>query len=166
LGLVLIVPTALIITLFYAFESLDLLAKFHMIAVLWFGLLGAYMSRMIAFQRVLTTVDYDTLETDFSVWSTAVRLIVGTLGALLMYFLIVGDLVGGQLFPQWPSEGFIAVMSVQKTATGVAATVVPVLEVVSKEFAQLLIWSTIAGFSERLLPDRFAALEAAAAQKK
>lgn len=164
LGLALIVPTALIIILSFAFENLELLAKFHMIAVLWFGLIGAFMSRMIAFQRVLSIIDYDSLVTDFSFWSTLVRLIIGTLGALMMYFLIIGGIVGGELFPKWSEGELIGKIFVTKPNGTVTSPLVPAMDVLSKEFAKLLIWSTIAGFSERLIPDRFAAMELASTQ--
>ena len=164
LGLALILPTALIIILLFANEAIENLARYHMIAALWFGLIGAFMSRMIAFQRVLSVVDYDSLVTDFSIGSTLVRLIIGTLGALMMYFLIVGELVGGELFPKWSEGQLIGAITVVKPNGSVILHPTSVMDVLSKEFAKLLVWSTIAGFSERLIPNKFAALELTSTQ--
>ena len=33
------------------------------------------------------------------------------------------------------------------------------IRLISKDFAQLLVWSLLAGFSERLIPDRFRSIE-------
>jgi hypothetical protein len=103
-------------------------------------MIGAYLSRMYAFNGAADTLDYDALRSNFPLWSVFVRIILGVIGAILMYLLIIGGLLGGQLFP---SAGMTALW----TATP--------FNMPSPDFAKLLIWSTIAGFSERFIPDQF-----------
>lgn len=165
-------------------ENLESLRAFieslHIVAVVWFGLIGAYLSQMFALHAAMKTIEYDALSTEFNLSAVAFRLMIGALGALLMYFLIVGQFLDGELFPDW-SEGkswiatrpggegasSVSVRGISGGTGGVAATLsaVPARSIgtLSKEFAQLLIWSTIAGFSERLIPDRFAAMARVAA---
>jgi hypothetical protein len=150
-------------------ENLEGLRTFieslHILAVVWFGLIGAYLSQMFALHSVLKTIDYDALATEFNLSAVAFRLMIGALGALLMYFLIVGQFLDGEMFPDW-SEGKSWIVSRPSGETGLTVRgtnspgAVPARSIgtLSKEFAQLLIWSTIAGFSERLIPDRFAAI--------
>jgi hypothetical protein len=110
-------------------------------------MIGAYLSRMYAFQGAADTLDYDALQSNFPLWSVFVRLIMGVIGAILMYLLIIGDLLGGNLFPS-------ATIKELWTATP--------FDMPTPDFAKLLIWSTIAGFSERFIPDQFTNLTAKA----
>ncbi len=106
---------------------------------------------MIAFQSVITSIDYDALITEFSIWNVLIRMIIGTFGSLIVYLLIRGELIGGELFPELPL----------KILADADEQWLP-----SKSFSQLLIWSTVAGFSERLVPDRLNALALSAESKK
>lgn len=165
LGYALILPA--IATLAWLLQKGDirLLDQAHFVLVIWFGMIGAYLSRMIALQRVMTTIDHDTMVTEFSLWTVGVRLIVGTLGALIMYFLIIGNMVGGEIFPSWTATsppqvgGGAAGDGTRPAAEALQLRKDLSYADVSREFAQLMIWSTLAGFSERLIPDRLAAME-------
>jgi hypothetical protein len=159
LGILLVAPVALLLALMAWQRSAEPAAQYHVLAVMWFGLMGAYLSRMIAFQTMLSTIDYDALVTGFSNWSVAVRLIIGVLGSLIMYLLISGNLIGGDLFP--PSDFKALLRSVALTDGGSSTAVFP-----ATDFAKLLIWSTLAGFTERLLPDQFTRLEGVAKDPK
>jgi hypothetical protein len=139
----------------------------HIVAVIWFGVIGAYLSQMFALHAAMRTIEYDALSTEFNVSVVVFRLMIGALGALLMYFLIVGQFLDGQLFPDWADgKSWITTKNVgapiQDVVPGgnrpLATPPSRPIGTLSKEFAQLLIWSTIAGFSERLIPDRFAAM--------
>jgi hypothetical protein len=72
-----------------------------------------------------------------------------------MYLLIHSKLVGGTLFPDienismWRSAG-----------EGKRSLPLP-----SLDFSKLIIWSAIAGFSERLIPDQLIRLETSAKDK-
>jgi hypothetical protein len=52
-------------------------ATMHVAIALYFGVLGAYFSRIIAFQSSLDTLNYDTLVRDYSGWSLITRLLTG-----------------------------------------------------------------------------------------
>lgn len=221
LGIMLLLPTVVVMATLVYQEQISTLAQYHIILVMWFGLLGAYLSRMIAFQSVIDEIRYDALVSGFSVWSVLVRLIVGAMGALIVYLMITGRLVGGDLFPNLTGASFFDQVKVNKkeVADGTLSLVEQVARAIgagpdvgvtgfrsavadtkpatdlmnakeaigaasevgvadlmattadaaavnanmfSAQFAKLLVWATIAGFSERLLPDRLANIEAMA----
>lgn len=128
--------------------------RFHIVVALWFGAIGAYFSRMVAFQSQSSSLGYDDIIVGFSTQSIIVRLIVGMLGSLIVYLMISGQILGGELFPDL---GFKLLLRLEKVsnAQDSATFIFP-----TKDFAKLLIWSTLAGFSERLVPDQFGKLEA------
>jgi len=198
IGIVIVLLTVGGLIAAYVSAQVSLIADYHLLLVLWFGAIGAFLSRIIAFQRALGTLDYDSVMRDYSGWSVALRLIVGVFGALVGYFLIRGQLVGGELFPNNSADGFFELMKTFRagdanvaigaaagaagglaggvpgdtadlvvqtvnlheavTPKGASATIVAF----STDFAKLLVWSVIAGFSERLIPDRLASVETAA----
>ncbi|TAZ68227.1 hypothetical protein [Rhizobium ruizarguesonis] len=127
----------------------DFLARTHLLYAIWCGMLGAYFSRSVSMRSSIATLDYDVLMTDYSRWSVIQRLVIGAIAAFVMYLLIAGNLLAGDLFP----------------ATDFSKPVVnpkpgdPSLAIPSIAFAKLLVWSVIAGFSERLLPDQLSRLE-------
>jgi hypothetical protein len=187
IGIAMVVISVAALIVIYVADWIVQVARYHLLLVLWFGAIGAFLSRIIAFQGALNTLDYDALIRDYSGWSIALRLIVGTIGALVGYFLIWGNLVGGELFPDWTGKGFFVDMSAVKRDLSAAVftpgdvptrgdplNTEPVVRslsemkpaedrvvVFSSDFAKLLVWSTLAGFSERLIPDRLSAVEAA-----
>jgi hypothetical protein len=125
------------------------IAQAHLFYAIWFGVLGAYFSRSVSMRSSIATLDYDLLVSDYSKWSVGQRLIIGGIAALVMYFLIAGRLLAGDLFPM--PEYSNALLDGKSGDTTLA--------IPSAGFAKLLIWSVIAGFSERLLPDQLNRLE-------
>jgi uncharacterized membrane protein (GlpM family) len=121
--------------------------------VLYFGILGAYFSRIIGFQSSLDRLDYDILVRDYSGWSLTIRLLTGLIGALLVYMLINSQLLGGTLFP---APGKIVMWQTEGDST---------LPLPSLDFSKLIIWGVIAGFSERFIPDQLTRLETSARDK-
>lgn len=125
------------------------IAQTHLLYAIWSGALGAYFSRSVSMRGSIATLDYDLLMTDYSKWSIIQRLIIGAIAALVMYFLIAGHFLAGDLFPATDySKPLVNPMPDDASVT-----------LPSMGFAKLLIWSVIAGFSERLLPDQLARLE-------
>jgi hypothetical protein len=182
-GFVILGLTALGFAALFATKSLNLLGQYHVLAVLWAGLIGAYFSRIIAFQRAQAVIDSDELSKHYSWPITGVRLVIGAMGALTMYFLIMGRLVGGDFFPEIQTNNMIVTGytdCVEKNppvepADRQTATTEPMnlaesrcrdaipeitMQLVSTELAQLLVWSLVAGFSERLIPERLSTLSA------
>jgi hypothetical protein len=132
------------------------LVKFNLIVTTFFGFLGAYLSRLIAFQNTAVTLSVDDLENGYSWHFLMVRLLVGGLSSVILYFVISGHLIGGELFPapdDGASGGFGSLWTVHNGAG------MP-YEGPSANFAKLIVWCFIAGFSERFLPDSLSALEA------
>lgn len=129
--------------------------RLHAVTAIYFGILGAYFSRMIAFQSNVATLDYDILEQDFANWSILVRMLIGAIGAVIFYLLLVSQLLGGDIFPGKDGK-FVATFLMGQVT----------YHLPSVEFAKLLVWSFIAGFSERLLPDQLSRLDTAAQAKK
>ena len=183
-GFIVLLLTAVGFALLFATRNLEELGKYHVLAVMWAGLIGAYFSRIIAFQRAQSVIDNDELVKHYSWPITAVRLVIGAMGALMMYFLIKGNLVGGAFFPQILADNLIVTVysdCVEKLgdAGGISGpgtgpvTSPPIrctpetatikVQLISTEMAQLLVWSLVAGFSERLIPERLSNLAAGAA---
>ncbi|TNC49336.1 hypothetical protein FHG66_11435 [Rubellimicrobium rubrum] len=163
-GFALIAPGVVVLVLCYWLGQLGQLGPYHVLAVMWCGVSGAFLSRMILFQKVMATIGVEEITTDFSHFAIVLRLIVGVLGALVMYFLIVGEVVDGDFFPDWNGDADIW----QRYDAGARKFPwqEPGFNIVSAPFAQLLIWSTLAGFSERIIPDRFARMEVAVSQSR
>jgi hypothetical protein len=77
-------------------------------------------------------------------------LIEGMLGAIVLYFLFRANLVSGDLFPKLNSQsGPLSPTADVQALNQLFSEPVPLLLVGAK----LIIWSFIAGFSERLVPD-------------
>lgn len=210
-GVIVVLVTALAFLVLTLANKLDIFAHHSFLLVMWFGMLGAYLSRMIAFQGAFRQLDHSSLRIDFSLMSLGVRLIVGALAALIFYLLILGDLVGGEFFPELAEEPFLVDRDIFREPRGpdgadqvllddegagqpkiegasgsedqllseqagdaIAEASSPTLpepapdtsgdagtterntkiNLFSSAFAKLLIWATLAGFSERLLSDR------------
>ena len=111
-----------------------------------FGALGAIFSRLTTFQARYAAIDYDEAASTFVAQSLNLRQVVGSVGSLIFLFAIFGGLVGGKLFPN--------VAALLQTGSPYSLT---------EEFAKLVVWSFLAGFSERLVPDFLARTEATAA---
>jgi hypothetical protein len=111
-----------------------------------FGALGAIFSRITSFQGRFASLDYDEVASSFVGRSLNLRQAIGAIGALVVYFAIFGELLGGNLFPK----------------------VSKLLENdnhfwISGELAKLIVWSFLSGFSERMVPEFLARTEATAA---
>ena len=106
---------------------------FCMGAAAAFGIVGAFFSRLVSFQSRQQTYGFEALMHNFSLRFVAVRCAVGMFGAIVFYLLMRSGLLGGKLFLEEPMAATV------RNYTG--------------EFAKLLVWSFIAGWSERLVPE-------------
>ena len=114
---------------------------FCVFAAASFGIIGAFFSRLVSFQTRQEIIGFEQLLSNFAIRFVAVRCAVGMFGAIIFFLLMRSGLLGGTLFLQEVE-----------------------LEDPSKltlSFAKLLVWSFIAGWSERLVPE---ALERTAAK--
>lgn len=139
-----------------------------------FGILGAYFSRAIAFQQSLGELTFDTVQQFYLGRVLRMRLLYGMIGAVVFYFIMRGGLIGGTLFPDLQKIGIgeHAVWRIGadgSVRSGPSGSLQPagltILEP-TLDMAKLLVWSFIAGFSERLVPDTLARTEAQATKKE
>jgi hypothetical protein len=99
-----------------------------------------------------------------------VRMMYGMIGAIIFYFMLRANLVAGSIFPDLSKIGIGEQIVWKLTDQGLASvqangTYVPAgLTILAPtlDLAKLLVWSFIAGFSERLVPDSLAQTESRA----
>jgi len=118
---------------------------FGLYTAISFGLLGAFFSRLNSFQSQAATLSYVQIRQIFRASFLIVRLGYGMVGSMILYFMLAGEFLQGNLFPQISGMALYA-----KTVTvwGINfSTFLP-----NAEFAKLVVWAFIGGFSERLIP--------------
>lgn len=128
---------------------------FGFYTALSFGLLGALFSRLNSFQSNVATLTYADIGQTFKLRYLMVRFGFGMVGAAILYFLMAGGFLKGALFPDLHaanfSEHLVKLWGRQYMA------VVP-----DAEFAKLVVWSFIGGFSERFVSSALEKGEASA----
>jgi hypothetical protein len=125
--------------------------SFNLLIAACFGMLGAYFSRMLSFQTKLASIGFDDVM-NLYVWRMlAIRLLFGIIGAIVFYYILYAGFLGGGVFPE------------PKSLEAIAKEHDAVTKLPAGDFAKLLIWFFLSGFSERLVPD---ALERTEAQSK
>ena len=112
-------------------------------AALVYGILGAFFSRLVSFQSRLQTYGFEALLHNFSGKFVAVRCAVGMFGALIIFLLMRSGLLGGSMFVDQEDFALTKAGSIQV-------------------FAKILVWSFVAGWSERLVPETLERTESAA----
>jgi hypothetical protein len=105
------------------------------------GSLGALFSRLVTFQQRYSNLDFDGASSNYVGRVIYIRQAIGAIGALLLYFAVFGKLIGGQLFPE--------VAEILKHGSWL-----------NSDFAKLVVWSFIGGFSEQMVPDFLTRTEA------
>jgi hypothetical protein len=83
----------------------------------------------------------------------------GGLFAIVLYILFAAGLVGGGLFPDLKSVATTAATKISEFASTLHPSTV-------QDWGKLLIWSFIAGFAERFVPDTLDHLIARSEEKK
>lgn len=117
---------------------------FGLYTALSFGLLGALFSRLNSFQSKVADLTYADINQTFKLRYLMVRFGFGMVGAAILYFLMAGGFVQGSLFPNLGATDFIS-RTVTVWSLDLAA-IVP-----NADFAKLVVWSFIGGFSERFV---------------
>jgi hypothetical protein len=106
------------------------------------GLWGAMFSIMIGLRKRLDGGDLDDLKLQYR-WLPA-RMLAGAGSGMLIYLLFASAMIGGDLFPDFHDN---------------AAMMRPDFSASLKLYGKLLLWSVVAGFSERLIPDILTRIE-------
>lgn len=134
-----------------AMQGLSCLTSVHWLVVAYFGVVGAFFSRFGEYRKARYTLGWEDLKAGYSSWVIFGRLMIGAFGAILFFFVMGGNLLAGQLFLTTDFKLWDALPNGSSRPT--------------QDFFRLLVWSTIAGFSERLVPDRFDEIANSAAPK-
>jgi hypothetical protein len=101
------------------------------------GAFGASFSMMISLRQRLADSSFDDLKLNRSLLMVLARVLIGTGAGFLLFFFVKSGLLGGDAFPVLGEEvGHKALESLS-----------------AMDFAKLFIWSFIAGFSEKLIPN-------------
>lgn len=123
----------------------------ELVVVALFGVLGAYFSRVMSFQSKPKLIGFEDV-TNYRLWMLTLRALYGAIGAVVLYFFLRSGIISGHIFPNF-------------AGSGTAASNANFGELASKaDFGKLLVWSFIAGFSERLIPDTLERTESQADQ--
>lgn len=119
----------------------------NLVTVGMFGMMGAFFSRLTSL-NTNSNVDYDQMVLTYRFRNLVLRMIVGVIAAIILYYLIYGGLLSGDLFPK--QESLVSAAGLFE----VQGLLVP-----TKEMAKLMVWSFLAGFSERLVTGTLELLE-------
>ena len=113
------------------------------------GLFGAFFSRLLFIQANWNILSLDELKDAREFSSIALRGIVGMTGAAVLYFFLHAKLIGGELFPDFHTVGLHQLGPAPADPNGGVALrlIFP-----NAQLALLVVWSFLAGFSERLVP--------------
>lgn len=145
---------------------------FLLLAVATVAALGAFFSRAMRFQAEISSLSFQAVMEAYIGRMLRLRILYGIIGAVVFYFFLRGEFIAGNIFPKF-TPGMITQqtalmlrLATEATVTArppAEATVVATLSP-AVEFAKLLAWSFLAGFSERLVPDALAQLEKKSAE--
>jgi hypothetical protein len=109
-----------------------------LLTVIVFGALGAFFSRITAFHLNFSELRFEDIANNYRRHIFLVRILCGAIGAIVLYYLLQGRLLEGPMVPDWSVIG--ADLSSSRGRTPMT------------EWSKLLVWSFVAGFSERLVP--------------
>jgi predicted outer membrane lipoprotein len=139
-----------------------------------FGILGAFFSRLMSFQTKLATLGFDEVMNLYQPRMLLIRLLIGMMGAGIFYYILRAGLVAGTAFPNLATltigEPFGWKLNSQgvflKDGEGTPAANGMMILAPSVELAKLAVWSFLAGFSERLIPETLERTEGRVKEKQ
>jgi hypothetical protein len=115
-----------------------------LLLVAFAGALGGFVSLQRRIQMIPTEGDplVSIFELQNGMFSVYLAPLLGAIFAIVLFFIFLGGYLSGALFPEFTLPS-LSVGSFAWSGTRMSGAV----------FAQLLIWSFIAGFAERFVPD-------------
>jgi hypothetical protein len=169
-----LVPGCAFVSLAFCW-AIDFAGQPLVASVTVFGLLGGYLSVLLRLGVLRWSLQHaaNYQQVDRVFWNLFLNVILstlqGALGAIVLYFLFSSKVISSPAFPdlvdvlqkarlafeQAPREGIPAVAYIPRGT-----------DLTHQQFAQLMLWSTIAGFTERLVPDILSGLGKDAAAKR
>jgi len=113
------------------------------------GLFGALFSRLLYLQSNWDALSIGGLKDAREFASIILRACVGMIGAVIVFFFLKSGVIGGGLFPDFSQIGVEEFIFPDKSTAEPTSFR---LYYPSKSWALLVVWSFLAGFSERLVP--------------
>ena len=123
------------------------------------GIFGAMFSRLLYLQANVNSLTLGEIR-DARLWESIVlRGCVGMCGAVVLYFFLQSGILGGELFPKY---GEIALKLYELPGSDeTKKSLIPIgLVFPTPALALHVVWSFLAGFSERLVPSILQSTEA------
>jgi hypothetical protein len=111
------------------------------------GFFGAMFSRLLYLQANWNVLSLGALKDAREFTSILLRGAVGMTGAVIVYYFLLSGVIGGGLFPHFDKIGLD-----QKHYSDGSKAVPLNLILPNADLALLVVWSFLAGFSERLVP--------------
>ncbi len=152
--------------------------NYGIVTAVVFGLFGASYGVLNSLSTSSGSTDTELADTVYTLRSLFTRLLIGTGGALIIYFFFESGVLSGAIIPDLKELAFIKIdlFAIEQAGNGAAKPVIeanqikggPDLYVPNSELSLLMVWSTLAGFSENIVStilSRAEAQEAASAKK-
>lgn len=134
------------------------------------GCVGAYFSRTMTFlgEARAGTTSFDSFTGSYVGRMMRLRIAYGMIGAVVFYLLLKSEIIGGTAFPDLNQVLPLCEVKAEaiKDAKDAQACPLPKQLHLGKDLASLLVWSFLAGFSERLVPETLTRTEGRAADNK
>ena len=109
------------------------------------GIIGGFVS----IQQRLRNINDEELSLLSHSWAMILVIpIYGGIFALVLYVLFISGLIEGELFPQF----YVPAFSMPPTTQDIAEFLRTTYPTSGADFAKLMFWTFVAGFSERLVP--------------
>jgi hypothetical protein len=122
------------------------------------GFFGAMFSRLYFLQANWNVLSLGTVKDARDFTSIFLRGAVGMTGAVVVYYFLLSGVVGGAVFPDFQQLGMHQLKFKDPSAGEDAVALRLILP--NAQLALLVVWSFLAGFSERLVPNILQTTEA------
>lgn len=126
--------------------------NFGLFTTVSFGALGALFSRFMVLQKAQLDMSLDEAGTYYSKRYVILRIMVGTVGAIIIYFFVGSGLIEGTLVPNIRELTYVPAMVGEDGIKTFLGTPSDSAMVPAVNMCLLIVWAFVAGFSEQLVP--------------